>query len=82
MEIVSDSVNDTIKVGSLIAKALNPGDIICLFGQLGSGKTVLAKGIARGLGIKKSNVISPSCVLIRRHLEGRLPLYHFDLYRL
>lgn len=80
--MISKSVTDTIKIGRLIAKNALPKDIICLFGQLGAGKTVLAKGIADGLGIDKKKVISPSFVLIRQHLKGKLPLYHFDLYRL
>jgi len=82
VKIISKSIKDTIKVGKIIAKNSNPGDIICLFGQLGSGKTVLAKGIAQGLGVAKNKVISPSFVLLRQHMKGRLPLYHFDLYRL
>jgi tRNA threonylcarbamoyladenosine biosynthesis protein TsaE len=82
MEIISKSVNDTMKIGKLIAKNIRPGYIICLFGQLGTGKTVLAKGIADGLGIEIKKVISPSFVLIRQHTQGRLALYHFDLYRL
>ena len=82
MKIISKSVNDTIKLGKIIAKNLEPQDIICLFGQLGTGKTVLTKGIASGLGIERKKVISPSFVLIREHSQGRLPLYHFDLYRL
>jgi len=82
MEIISKSENDTIKIGKLIAKNSRPQDIICLFGQLGAGKTVLAKGIACGLGIERRKVISPTFVLIRQHTQGRLPLYHFDLYRL
>ncbi len=82
MEIISKSINDTIKIGKLIARNAKPADIICLFGKLGVGKTVLTKGIACGLGIEKRQVISPSFVLIRQHLQGRLPLYHFDLYRL
>jgi tRNA threonylcarbamoyladenosine biosynthesis protein TsaE len=82
MRVISHSVSETIKIGRLIAKRLKPGDIICLFGELGSGKTVLTKGIAQGLGIDKAKVISPSFILIREHLQGRLPLYHFDLYRL
>jgi len=65
-----------------IARNLKKGDIVCLSGELGSGKTVLVKGIAQGLGIAKKHIISPSFVLIRLHTEGRLPLYHFDLYRL
>lgn len=82
MKIISHSVRETINIGKRIAKSLMPGDIICLFGELGSGKTVLTKGIAQGLGVQKNKIISPSFVLIRIHTQGRLPLYHFDLYRL
>ena len=82
MKIISKSVNDTIRIGKAIAGNLEQGDIICLFGELGSGKTVLTKGVARGLGIEKNKVISPSFVLIREHAHAKLPLYHFDLYRL
>jgi tRNA threonylcarbamoyladenosine biosynthesis protein TsaE len=82
MKIISHSVRETINIGRRIAKSLMPGDIICLFGELGSGKTVLTKGIAQGLGVQKNKIISPSFVLIRIHTQGRLPLYHFDLYRL
>jgi len=80
--IISGSVTETLNIGKSIARHVLPGDIICLFGELGSGKTVLTKGIARGLGIKKDEIISPTFVLIRQYPEGRLPLYHFDLYRL
>lgn len=65
-----------------MAKSLKRGDILCLFGQLGAGKTVFTKGIAAGLGIKKESIISPSFVLIREYPEAKLPFYHFDLYRL
>lgn len=65
-----------------MARNLRPGDIICLFGELGSGKTVLVKGIAEGMGIKKDKVISPTFVLIRQYDQGKFTLYHFDLYRL
>ena len=82
MKIISKSVNETIKIGKVIARSLKSGDIICLFGKLGSGKTVLVKGIAEGLGIKREKIISPSFVLIREHRQAKLPLYHFDLYRL
>jgi len=82
MNIISDSSGRTRAIGKKIGCRVKPGDIICLFGELGSGKTVLAKGVALGLGIDKSKVISPSFVLLRQHLKGRLPLYHFDLYRL
>ena len=82
MKFISHSVNDTLRIGRQIAKQLKPSDIIVLFGDLGSGKTVLTKGIARGLGISVSNIISPSFVLLRQYTKGKLPLFHFDLYRL
>jgi tRNA threonylcarbamoyladenosine biosynthesis protein TsaE len=82
MLVSSHSVKDTLRIGTSIAGNLAGGDIICLFGDLGSGKTVLTKGIAHGLGIEEANVISPSFVLVREHYKGRLPLFHFDLYRL
>lgn len=82
MKIISKSVKETLKLGVSLARHLEPGDIICLKGDLGSGKTALTKGIAAGLGIEKSKVASSSFVLIRRHQEGRLPLFHFDLYRM
>ena len=82
MEIISKSVNNTLKIGKAIARNLRQGDIICLFGELGTGKTVLTKGIAQGLGIESSRIVSPSFILMRLHTQGRLPLYHFDLYRL
>jgi tRNA threonylcarbamoyladenosine biosynthesis protein TsaE len=65
-----------------LAKHLSSGDIICLEGELGAGKTTLTKGIAEGLGVSKAKVTSSSFILIRQHLEGRLALFHFDLYRL
>ena len=79
---LSNGVNDTLRIGRTIARNLKKGDIICLFGELGSGKTVLTKGIAWGLRIKSRMIISPSFVLIRQYNGPRLPLYHFDLYRL
>jgi len=82
MEIISKSVSETLKLGKKIAKRLKRGDIICLFGQLGSGKTVLAKGIASGFGIAKNQIVSPTFVIIREYTRSRLPLYHLDLYRL
>jgi tRNA threonylcarbamoyladenosine biosynthesis protein TsaE len=82
MQILSRSVQDTLKLGRKISRHLKRGDIICLFGELGSGKTVLTKGIVEGLGGERNKVISPSFVLIRRYVNKKLPLYHFDLYRL
>jgi tRNA threonylcarbamoyladenosine biosynthesis protein TsaE len=65
-----------------LAKTLKAGDVVALFGDLGAGKTVLTKGIAKGLGVKKIRYVnSPTFVIIKEH-RGRVPLYHFDLYRL
>ena len=81
MKKLSRSVASTLKIGRLISRQLQPGDIVLLSGCLGAGKTVLAKGIAQGLGISKDQVISPSFVLLRVH-KGRHFLHHFDFYRL
>lgn len=81
IKISSFSVKDTLLIGKAVSKAVKRGDIICLVGQLGSGKTVLTKGIVSGLGFRKEDVLSPTFVLIRQY-EAKLPVYHFDLYRL
>ena len=81
MEIISDSGRKTLNIGKFIARNLEKGDIVCLFGELGSGKTVLTKGISSGLGVRQESVTSPTFVLIRQY-EARIPVFHFDLYRL
>jgi tRNA threonylcarbamoyladenosine biosynthesis protein TsaE len=81
MEIISGSTQKTLDIGKQISKKLKKGDIICLFGDLGSGKTVLTKGISLGLGVGEDKVTSPTFVILRQH-EGKFPIYHFDLYRL
>lgn len=80
LELVSHSPAETLKLGRRLGKLAEPGDIVLLVGDLGTGKTCLAQGIARGLGIGEYTP-SPSFVLIRE-FYGRLPLYHMDLYRL
>ena len=70
-----------MRLGQQLARHFKPGDILCLSGDLGSGKTTLVKGIAKGLKIKESDVVSPTFVLMNIY-EGKLPLYHFDFYRL
>lgn len=70
---------DTIKLGEALGKLLKPGDIVALKGELGAGKTVLVKGIAKGLDIKEEPN-SPTFVIMNAY-RGRVPLYHFDLYR-
>jgi tRNA threonylcarbamoyladenosine biosynthesis protein TsaE len=69
-------------LGERVGRLLEVGDVVCLYGELGSGKTVLTQGIARGLGVAPERVVrSPSFVLMHRY-QGRVPLYHADLYRL
>ncbi|MCK5012472.1 MAG: tRNA (adenosine(37)-N6)-threonylcarbamoyltransferase complex ATPase subunit type 1 TsaE [Candidatus Omnitrophica bacterium] len=80
-KFISKSPEETKAFGIHLAKCLKGGDIICLFGDLGSGKTTLIKGIAAGLNINPTNVNSPTFVLMNIY-EGLPPLYHFDLYRL
>ncbi len=70
----------TRQLGATLAQVLQPGDIIWLRGELGAGKTTLAQGIARGLGVNEP-VLSPTFTLIREH-RGRLPFFHADAYRL
>lgn len=81
MVIITKTEKETIKLGKTIARGLGVLDVVALFGPLGSGKTTLTKGIASGLGIKQNEVSSPSYVLAKEY-QGKLPLYHLDLYRL
>lgn len=74
------SPEETIRLGAMIGKFAVPGLVICLWGDLGAGKTQLAKGVALGLGIEQ-HVTSPTFNLINEYM-GRLPFYHMDLYRL
>lgn len=79
---MSHSTLHTERLGERIAKLAQPGDVVALWGELGAGKTVLARGIAQGLGLDASDVTSPTFVILREHAGGRLPLFHLDLYRL
>jgi tRNA threonylcarbamoyladenosine biosynthesis protein TsaE len=76
----SASTDATIELGAALGRRAEPGDLICLWGDLGAGKTQVAKGIARGLGID-ATVNSPTFILMAEY-PGRLPLFHVDLYRL
>ena len=80
MEIRTFSENETEKLGKKIGRLAWPGMIILLKGDLGTGKTVLTRGLARGLGIEEP-ITSPTYTLLHQY-HGRLPLYHFDIYRL
>lgn len=81
LSFVSASAERTQEVGARIGEALRPGDVLVLTGDLGAGKTQLTKGIARALGVT-GEVTSPTFALEAVHEGGRIPLYHFDLYRL
>jgi tRNA threonylcarbamoyladenosine biosynthesis protein TsaE len=81
LQVVSQNSVDTERLGEHVGRLLEAGDIVCLYGELGSGKTVLTKGLARGLGVHERSVRSPSFVLMQRY-QGRVPVYHADLYRL
>ena len=77
----SNSEKETFAVAEEIARQASPGDIYLLEGDLGVGKTVFAKGFAHGLGITEP-VTSPTFTIVQEYHEGRLPLYHFDVYRI
>lgn len=80
MKLLTHSPEETQSLGQALGLAAHPGDVVLLAGELGSGKTCLVQGIARGLGVQDS-VRSPTFVLVTHH-PGRLMLYHIDLYRL
>ena len=82
IDLVSHSSLHTERLGERLAAHAAAGDVIALWGELGTGKTVLARGIAIGLGIDEDAVTSPTFIILHEHLGGRLPLYHLDLYRL
>ncbi|HOM87024.1 MAG TPA: tRNA (adenosine(37)-N6)-threonylcarbamoyltransferase complex ATPase subunit type 1 TsaE [Spirochaetota bacterium] len=76
----TSSQEETFAVGYELGKKAKKGDIFCLIGDLGTGKTILAKGIAKGLGINEE-ITSPTFTLLEVY-EAAIPLYHFDLYRI
>ena len=81
MVFESTSSQMTFEFAKKIGQNLKSGDVLCLDGDLGVGKTVFTKGVAAGLGIK-DDVSSPTFTLIQEYYGGRLPLYHFDVYRI
>jgi tRNA threonylcarbamoyladenosine biosynthesis protein TsaE len=80
LKLVSNSVDETFQIGHKLGKLLVRGNILCLSGDLGAGKTAFTKGIGKGLEIQEY-VTSPTYTIINEY-EGRIPLYHFDVYRL
>ena len=79
MHIASEK--ETELLGGKIGRAAKPGMVVALIGDLGTGKTTLTKAIARGLGVTET-VTSPTFNIIREYKSGRIPLYHFDVYRI
>jgi tRNA threonylcarbamoyladenosine biosynthesis protein TsaE len=81
VSVITLSPARTKALGRLMGRMLRAGDVIAISGELGTGKTVLIKGIAAGLGIDERNVTSPTFILMNEY-KGRLPVYHFDAYRM
>ena len=81
MEFLTNSPEETEKVGAALGKILNPGTVLAYRGDLGAGKTAFTRGLARGLGYAEP-VTSPTYTIVNEYLGGRLPLFHFDMYRL
>ena len=81
MEFLTNSPEETEKVGAALGKRLTPGTILAYRGDLGAGKTAFTRGLARGLGYDEP-VTSPTYTIVNEYLGGRMPLFHFDMYRL
>ena len=81
MEYITRSPAQTEAVGAALARMLTPGAVIAYRGDLGAGKTAFTRGLAKGLGVKEP-VTSPTYTIVNEYLSGRMPLFHFDMYRL
>ena len=81
MEYITSSPEETERLGAALGRVLKPGTVIAYSGDLGAGKTAFTRGIARGLGILEP-VTSPTYTIVNEYDTGRLPLFHFDMYRL
>jgi tRNA threonylcarbamoyladenosine biosynthesis protein TsaE len=82
VSVVSSNPEETFFIGKIIGEHLTKGDVLALMGELGTGKTCFTHGVARGMGVpERFRITSPSFTLINEY-EGRMNLYHFDLYRL
>jgi len=79
--VITSGPEQTWRIGQLLGKLLNAGDTVCLYGDLGAGKTNFTYGIARGLDVQDQYITSPTFTLVNEY-QGRVPLYHIDLYRL
>ena len=81
MEFLTHNPDETQRVGAALAKTLCGGEVIAFLGDLGAGKTAFTRGLAAGLGIREA-VTSPTYTIVNEYLSGRMPLFHFDMYRL
>ena len=81
MEFITNSPQETEAVGAALGKILKAGTVLAYRGDLGAGKTAFTRGLARGLGYREP-VTSPTYTIVNEYLGGRLPLFHFDMYRL
>ena len=81
MEFITNSPEETEALAARLAERLKPGTVIAYQGELGAGKTAFTRGLARGLGCKEP-VTSPTYTIVNEYLGGRIPLFHFDMYRL
>ena len=81
MKFMTHSPEETEKIGAALAEKMEPGTVIAYRGDLGAGKTAFTRGLARGLGYAEP-VTSPTYTIVNEYLGGRLPLFHFDMYRL
>lgn len=80
-KILSNSEEETLELGARFARILEPGDVIALDGDLGAGKTVFTRGFSKEMGVT-SHVSSPTFTIVNEYVGGRLPVFHFDTYRL
>ena len=81
MTVITKSPEQTELLGKKLAELLRPGDVIAYYGDLGAGKTAFTRGLAAGLSIREA-VTSPTYTIVNEYLSGRMPLFHFDMYRL
>ena len=81
MEFITTSPEETERIGFRLAEALTPNTVLAFTGDLGAGKTAFTRGLAKGLGATE-RVTSPTYTIVNEYLSGRLPLFHFDMYRL
>lgn len=81
MTFLTNSPEETERIGEALGKVLTPGAIVAYRGDLGAGKTAFTRGIARGLGCRE-RVTSPTYTIVNEYPDGRMPLFHFDMYRL